>query len=95
MKFKSISSIIAAMGLSVCSAGAETTNTPSLGENVFWSLLPFFIIVPVFFIFFRMARRGQNSKIKVYDEYRARNEQHMERVEKSLERIAQLLEKKN
>lgn len=62
--------------------------------NLFWSILPFFILGLLFYWFIRWIQGSKNPRIKKYDEHMARQVQHMERVEQSLERIAKLLEKK-
>ena len=63
--------------------------------NLFWGLLPFLLIAFTFFWYFKRVQSSKNPRVRKYDEYVARQVQHMERMEQYLERIAQSLEKKD
>ena len=66
----------------------EAATKPSTAEALMWSVLPIVIVGVLVFFFFRFAQRKQRPLV-------ARHQQHMERVEQSLDRIARALERKD
>ena len=70
----------------------ERASDSSTLTNIF-AILPFLILAVILFWFFRRVQSG--PKAKQTETYIIRHEQHMERVERSLERIAIALEGKD
>jgi len=70
----------------------ETNGGSSLLSNLLWSVAPFVIIGILFYFFFF---RAINKNKKRSDDYIASQNQHNERVEQMLERIAKALEQKD
>jgi ATP-dependent Zn protease len=64
----------------------------SLLSRLFFSFLPFLILAGVLFWFLRRVQSGPRAKQT--ELYMVRHQQHMESVERSLERIASALERK-
>jgi Kef-type K+ transport system membrane component KefB len=69
--------------------GGQPSTWGSLFVN---TILPIFIIVGVFIFFIRSFQR---PILRRTQDHMAKQVQHMERVEQSLDRIIKLLEKKN
>jgi large-conductance mechanosensitive channel len=68
---------------------AQQPPPPSLLENIFFTLLPIILIGAfIWFFFIKNIRKIQNTSVEVA-------QQHHEKVEKLLERIARALEKRN
>jgi len=59
--------------------------------GLFWTFLPIAIVLLVFAIFFKRALKPQFER---NNHLRERQVEHMERIEKSLSRIIELLERK-
>jgi hypothetical protein len=70
-------------------AQAASSESSSWG-NLFWGILPFILLIA---IFIPLIRRMQKPIVKRTQDHMARQVQHMERVEQSLDRIIKLLEK--
>jgi flagellar biogenesis protein FliO len=74
-------------------AEAQAASGESSGwGNLFWGIFPIILLVA---IFIPIIRRMQKPIIKRSQDHMARQVQHMERVEQSLDRIIKLLEKKD
>ena len=72
----------------------SSTNGHKLADFI-WGVAPFIVLGILFWFFFiRQIRKQQSSPlVKRQQEYLARHEQHMERMEQLHERIAKALEK--
>ena len=61
-------------------------------EAIFWNVLPFLIFAVLLFWVFR--RQMKSPLVERQQQFLARHEQHMERVEALLERLVRALEEK-
>ena len=90
-----ISTTIAAFPAMAYAQGGE--NARSTIEGFLWAVVPLLILLIIFlavlFLIVRWAQSGPRAKRA--DRYMATHEQHMKRVEESLERISKALEKKD
>lgn len=93
MSSKHSTAIALAAGLlpTIAYAQDEPTISSRL-TSVVVSVLPFLVIAIIIYFWLRRVQSGPRAKM--YDAYRERHMEHMVKVELSLERIAQALEKK-
>jgi hypothetical protein len=81
--------VLAASPLSAFAQAGQTAKGHSLGMNLLVSLTPVIIIGVIIFFTFRFGLKNQRKKS---DPIIARHQQHMDRVEHLLDRIAKALE---
>ena len=91
-----IASLVCAI-ISFCCANAlaqqdETSPSPSTLESLLFSVVPILLIGGLVWWFFGRAVRTSQKRT---DDYVARQEQHNQRVEQLLERIAKAVERKD
>ena len=84
--------------LAVYAASNEDSGRWLIWENLFQSVLPFFLLIVVlYFVFVRRFRTSlyNSPTIKRQQQYYDRAEQHMERMEQMMERLVTAVEKKD
>src|SRR5437773_1261986 len=79
--------------LPVVALAADSEGGGSVWSNLFWSILPFVVLVAVIYFVFRRQQRSPLAKQQ--QSYMARSEQHMERIEALMERLVTALEKRD